>query len=239
MDPRARRAWVEGGTLLGAGGSRVHGARTRDAARHGVAHRRGRPDHGRRIRAPGPQIRHVDRQPRIGGRGHCRRTTAARQRQRESGSVLGRARRRRQFRHRDELRIPAAPDAARSHRGIGELSDRPGARRARACTREYAATAPDELYLDPCLVLPPGGASGVVSVEVCYSGPHEKAERALAPLRKLGTPEQDTIKAQDYVDVQRSNDTGDSRAIASYLKGGFISTDAGQARLGDRRRHPG
>jgi len=31
------------------------------------------------------------------------------------------------------------------------------------------------------------------------------------------------LKTLAYVDVQRSNDSGDSRAIASYLKGGFIS----------------
>ena len=50
----------------GASRSRVHGLRTRDAARHGIAHRRGRSDHGRRIRTPGPQVRHGHRQPRVG-----------------------------------------------------------------------------------------------------------------------------------------------------------------------------
>ena len=59
-------------------------------------------------------------------------------------------------------------------------------------------------------------------MEVCYSGPHAEAERALAPLRKLGKPDSDTIKANAYVEVQRWNDTGDSRSIGSYLKGGFI-----------------
>jgi hypothetical protein len=87
---------------------------------------------------------------------------------------------------------------------------------------EYVATAPDELYMDPALVLPPGGAPGVVELEVCYSGPQQNAEAALAPLRKLGKPERDTIKVNDYLHVQRWNDTGDSRAIGSYLKGGFI-----------------
>ena len=42
-------------------------------------------------------------------------------------------------------------------------------------------------------------------------------------IRKLGTPDRDTIKALDYVQVQRANDSGDSRSLASYLKGGFIS----------------
>jgi len=88
---------------------------------------------------------------------------------------------------------------------------------------EYAATAPDELYMDPAVVLPPGGAPGEVSLDICYSGPPDKAEAALAPIRKLGKPDRDTLKTQAYVDVQRSGDFSDSRAIASYLKGGFIA----------------
>jgi len=88
---------------------------------------------------------------------------------------------------------------------------------------EYAATAPDELYCDPAVVLPPGGAPGYVALDICYSGPEQKIEAALAPLRKLGKPDKDTLKTQAYVDVQRSGDFSDSRAIASYLKGGFIS----------------
>lgn len=88
---------------------------------------------------------------------------------------------------------------------------------------EYAAAAPDELYIDPVMAQPPGGAPGFISLEVCYCGPHGDAERVLAPLRKLGTPDSDTIKVNDYVEVQRWNDTGDSRAVGSYLKSGFIT----------------
>lgn len=97
------------------------------------------------------------------------------------------------------------------------------ARDALSMYGDYAPTAPDELYIDPVMAIPPAGAPGSVSLEVCYSGPQKDAERALAPLRKLGPPQSDTIKAMDYVMVQRANDTTDSRAIASYLKGGFIS----------------
>ncbi len=60
-------------------------------------------------------------------------------------------------------------------------------------------------------------------VEVCYCGPQKDAERVLAPLRKLGTPLNDSIKLQDYELVQRSNDTDDNRSMGSYLKGGFIT----------------
>jgi FAD/FMN-containing dehydrogenase len=87
----------------------------------------------------------------------------------------------------------------------------------------YAPTAPDELYIDPVMASPPGGRPGIVSLEVCYCGPQQDAERALAPIRKLGTPTNDTIKAMDYVLAQRVNDVTDSRSVGSYLKGGFIS----------------
>ncbi len=88
---------------------------------------------------------------------------------------------------------------------------------------DYAAIAPDELYLDPALVIPPGGREGNVYLEVCYSGAPDKIEAALAPIRKLGTPASDDLRPVNYVDAQRANDTGDNRAIASYMKAGFVS----------------
>lgn len=92
---------------------------------------------------------------------------------------------------------------------------------------DYAPTAPDDLYFDPILVLPPGGVPGVAQLDVCYSGPTQRAERALAPLRKIGTPIDDTITRVDYVDLQRSGDVTDPRALATYLKGGFIASVPG------------
>jgi FAD/FMN-containing dehydrogenase len=92
---------------------------------------------------------------------------------------------------------------------------------------DYAPTAPDELYFDPILVLPPGGAPGAAQLDVCYSGPEKDAERALAPLRKIGTPVGDTIKAMDYVELQRSGDWADARMLGTYIKGGFISAVPG------------
>jgi len=88
---------------------------------------------------------------------------------------------------------------------------------------DYVATAPDTLYMDPAIVLPPGGRDGVVEIEVCYSGDPKVVEDALAPIRKLGTPASDDVKTRDYIEVQRANDSGDNRAIASYMKAGFVS----------------
>jgi hypothetical protein len=93
---------------------------------------------------------------------------------------------------------------------------------------EYAPAAPDELYMDPILMQPPGGAPASITLDICYSGPHQNAERTLAPLRKVGTPTSDTVKAMDYVLAQRVNDATDSRAIGTYLKGGFIAQMPGE-----------
>jgi hypothetical protein len=87
---------------------------------------------------------------------------------------------------------------------------------------EYSPTCPDELYFDPIMTAPPGGGPGVALFDVCYSGPHERAESVLAPIRKLG-PMKDMIKAVDYLAAQRANDQTDTRAVSMYVKGGFIT----------------
>ncbi len=87
---------------------------------------------------------------------------------------------------------------------------------------EYGPTTPDELQLDCVVVLPPGGAPGVAGFGICYSGPPNQADRVLAPIRKLGTPLQDTVQVVDYVALQRSGDVDDFRARAAYLKSGFM-----------------
>ncbi len=87
---------------------------------------------------------------------------------------------------------------------------------------DFSSNAPDELYADAFMVAPMGGKPGVFGVSVCYSGPAEKTESVLAPLRKLGSPLADTIKAQEYVTIQRSSDRSDPRNEGAYMKEGFI-----------------
>ena len=95
------------------------------------------------------------------------------------------------------------------------------AREALRLYAEYGRTAPDDLDLGWAMAKPPGAAPGVVGFSICYSGPPAGAERALAPIRKLGTPLSEDLKTMDYVAVQRSGDTDDPRAMGSYLKSGF------------------
>ncbi len=97
--------------------------------------------------------------------------------------------------------------------------------RARDVLRAYAdflPTAPDELYLD-CWVVYPPGTPGVCGFDACYSGSAQDAERVLAPLRKLGTPLKDSLKSMDYVAVQRSTDQTDARNRGDYTKNGFVT----------------
>jgi FAD/FMN-containing dehydrogenase len=88
----------------------------------------------------------------------------------------------------------------------------------------YAEQAPDDLMLEVVLVQPPRGGPAMAGFSLCYSGPQSGADRALAPIRRLGTPTSDTVRAMDYVAIQKSGDITDPRAVALYLKSGFINT---------------
>lgn len=87
---------------------------------------------------------------------------------------------------------------------------------------DYGPQAPDDLQLDFVLASPPAG-DAVAQLQVCYSGAAADAERVLAPLRKLGTPLTDTVRSVAYVAVQREGDVSDPRAMGSYMKTGFIN----------------
>jgi hypothetical protein len=97
------------------------------------------------------------------------------------------------------------------------------AREVLALYADYAPEAPDELQLDFGLVQPPGDGEGLVGFHVCYSGPESGVDRALAPIRALGTTVVDDVGAVEYVDLQRSGDEQDPRALGTYLKSGFVS----------------
>ncbi|MGB5689289.1 MAG: FAD-binding oxidoreductase [Woeseiaceae bacterium] len=89
--------------------------------------------------------------------------------------------------------------------------------------REFGVTAPDNLYCDVFAASAMEGTGVVAGFHVCWSGPESEAEQALAPLRALGSPIFDDVKAWDYVDLQRSLDNTEPRNDAQYLKSGFIN----------------
>lgn len=87
---------------------------------------------------------------------------------------------------------------------------------------DYAANAPDELYLDGGISSNPQQGSSVF-LHICYSGPKNMAAKIVDPIRNAGTPIFDDIKSIDYVALQRSGDISDPRASGSYMKSGFAS----------------
>jgi FAD/FMN-containing dehydrogenase len=88
---------------------------------------------------------------------------------------------------------------------------------------DYAQEAPDELSLDLIISAPAGGEPGAVVIHAVYSGDPADAEKALAPLAKIGDPLADTIEPVDYVALQRAWDNSDPRHGGDYIKSGFVS----------------
>lgn len=87
---------------------------------------------------------------------------------------------------------------------------------------EFGASSPDNLYTDLIMMKPPGDAPGIVMLHVCHSGSAAEAEKDLAPVERLGAPLQSTIRAVDYVALQRAFDYSDPRGSGTYLKSGFV-----------------
>ena len=84
---------------------------------------------------------------------------------------------------------------------------------------EYADNAPDDLYVDGSLSANLTHGAGV-ALYLCYSGPHDKADALLAPIRKAGKLMVDDVRVLDYDLIQKMGDNLDPRN-ASYLKSGF------------------
>jgi hypothetical protein len=89
--------------------------------------------------------------------------------------------------------------------------------------RDRGVNAPDELYCDLMIMSPMAGTSGMAGFELCWSGPDKDADAILEPFLSLGEPVMNTVKAIDYVDVQKAWDNTDPRNDAEYMKGGFIN----------------
>ena len=89
---------------------------------------------------------------------------------------------------------------------------------------DYAASCPDELYLDFVAASQPGSSDGVVMIHACYSGPTDQADAVLAPLGKAGKSFQNTITSVDYTAVQKAFDNNEPRVMGQYMKGGFVES---------------
>ena len=137
--PRARASSRQGGATWRDARPRDAGVRAGGDRRARLDHRRRRVHPRRRDRLAHAQARPGLRQPRRRRHRHRRRPTRARERGREPRALLGPARRGRQLRHRDLVRVPGAPGRADDPRRPDLLSR--ASRRPRSCA-DTASTRP-------------------------------------------------------------------------------------------------
>jgi FAD binding domain/Berberine and berberine like len=95
--------------------------------------------------------------------------------------------------------------------------------------REFNRAAPDELTTYAALITPPGGET-VVALVCCYSGPVDKGEDVVRPLKTLGSPGPVQLGPMPYVAQQRVFDEGFPAGSSYYTKGDFL-TDLGDAAI--------
>jgi len=85
----------------------------------------------------------------------------------------------------------------------------------------FVADAPDELYIDGALAVVPK-VGRVMICDICYSGPLQKAEKVLEPLRRHRKPLQDALAPATYVALQSSGDAGSRPGRGYYERSGFL-----------------
>jgi len=79
----------------------------------------------------------------------------------------------------------------------------------------------DELYTGPAMVTMPDGTS-VIIMEIVYNGDPAAGEKELEPMRKIGTPMDDGVMVQDYNVMQTQEDAAFGHGIRSYAKNGML-----------------
>jgi FAD/FMN-containing dehydrogenase len=86
---------------------------------------------------------------------------------------------------------------------------------------EFSQRKPDELFADTVLGTVPQVGKALVFA-VCYSGPLDKAEEAVKPLRQFG-PVVDALRPAKYVELQAAQDRGASAGRGYYERSGFVT----------------
>jgi FAD/FMN-containing dehydrogenase len=86
---------------------------------------------------------------------------------------------------------------------------------------ESAPHMPDELNVDAALVRLPDD-SRFMTLDVCYCGPRNQADKVLASLRQIRKPIRDEVTVTPYVKLQTSGDAGTAHGRKYYIKGGFV-----------------
>ena len=87
---------------------------------------------------------------------------------------------------------------------------------------DFIGGASDEMYADAAIIPTPNGR--VLVLDVCHSGTPAAAEKELAQLRKIGKPLQDGLQSTPYVKLQSSQDENYPHGRSYYIKSGFLHT---------------
>ena len=96
--------------------------------------------------------------------------------------------------------------------------------------RDYIASAPDELMTIVVLRMAPPApflpeevhGQPVVIIAVCWAGPVEEGERAIAPLRRFGEPLADLIRPTPYASHQALLDASVPHGLGYYWKSEYL-----------------
>jgi Berberine and berberine like len=88
-------------------------------------------------------------------------------------------------------------------------------------SRDFASAAPDELMVHCDLVTSPQGQPAVAFI-VCYSGPMERAEEVVRPLRECGSLAADMVRPMPYAAVQALGGELLPPGRQNYWKSSFI-----------------
>ncbi|MGH8197991.1 MAG: FAD-binding oxidoreductase [Steroidobacteraceae bacterium] len=86
--------------------------------------------------------------------------------------------------------------------------------------RDISPTLPEELYIECALLSNKEGP--YVAMEVCWSGDHSEGEAQLKPIRAFGKPVFDDIARIRYVDMQTYSDESLAVGKYYYAKNGFL-----------------
>jgi FAD binding domain/Berberine and berberine like len=96
------------------------------------------------------------------------------------------------------------------------------ARDAARFYRDVAVDAPETANLMPGWYWE--GGKPYFGVGVCWSGDHAEGEEWLKPLRDFGKPAAESIRPVPYVAIQSSGDASAPHGIRSYAKNGFLGS---------------
>lgn len=87
---------------------------------------------------------------------------------------------------------------------------------------DLSMQAPDELNLDLAARTARDGSRNI-GIQVCWSADHARGEEILRPLRAFGRPTLDTVGPLEYIKLQTSGDAASHFGIRRYSKSGLFA----------------